>query len=105
ALSSRWWAQMKVDSLLAAPEKNNKELLQVGKEFGLATPATSLLVLETVEQYLEHGIEPPKSRAKVYADWNARIEDRKVKTAKSKEEKLAAVVAKWNERAAWWEKE
>src|SRR5439155_24950226 len=81
------------------------ELLQVGKEFGLATPATSLLVLETVEQYLDHGIEPPRSRAKVFAEWNARIEDRKVKTTKSKEERLAAVVAKWNERVAWWEKE
>ena len=83
---------MKVDSLLASPERNYDELLRVGKEFGLATPATSLLVLETLEQYLDHGIEPPKSRAKIFAEWNAKIEDRKTKTAKSKEERLAVVV-------------
>jgi len=104
-LASHLWAQMKVDSLLGSPERHRDELLRIGKEFGLATPATSLLVLETVEQYLDHGIEPPRSRAKVFAEWNARIEDRKVKTTKSKEERLAAVVAKWNERVAWWEKE
>ena len=104
-LASHLWAQMKVDSLLGSPERHRDELLRIGKEFGLATPATSLLVLETVEQYLDHGVEPPRSRAKEFAEWNARIEDRKVKTAQSKEERLAAVVAKWNARVAWWEKE
>src|SRR2546425_2787323 len=37
--------------------------------FNLATPATSLLVLENVRQHLTNGIEPPRSRPALYAEY------------------------------------
>ena len=35
-------------------------LVEVGKKYGLVTPSTSLIVLETLDQYLEHEIRPPE---------------------------------------------
>src|SRR2546428_12001370 len=37
--------------------------------FNLATPATSLLVLENGRQHLTNGIEPPRSRPALYAEY------------------------------------
>ena len=37
--------------------------------FNLATPATSLLVVENVRQHLTNGIEPPRSRPAPYAEY------------------------------------
>ena len=59
---SRFWAQQKVAGLSVHPKQNRVLLLGLGQRFKLVTPHTSLLVLETAEQYIEHKIEPPHTR-------------------------------------------
>lgn len=99
---ARQWAQKKVDSLVVFPEKNKEELIAVGRSFGLVTPGTSLLVLETIEQYLEYGIEPPRTRPNIRKQWVQRIEQREIKRQKTREEKIKQVLAMWQERDKWW---
>ncbi len=99
------WAQRRIAelSVFADEPANHDALLELGKRFGLVTPNTSLLVLETLEQHLEYGIAPAKTRPEMLAAFNKQIEEVEVAKKRSAEEKLQAVVTAWNEKVAWWE--
>ena len=56
---ARAWAGRMVEELAVFPDRNEAAMAELGRRFGLVTPVTSLIVLETVQQYLEHQIEPP----------------------------------------------
>lgn len=101
-LVPRYWAQQRVASLALFEEENAESLQALGLDFNLVTPNTSLIVLETVEQYLRYSITPPKSRAKVYA---AYMEAQKTRIAEEKTEentRLREALAQWNDRKQWW---
>ena len=61
SLLRRIWAEQKLNELLDEAPLDQKTIAALGKQFGVVTPYTSLLVLETVQQYLMYGIEPPDS--------------------------------------------
>jgi tetratricopeptide (TPR) repeat protein len=105
SLAPRFWAQLKLADLSASPEKNEADIVALGKGFNLVTPYTSMIVLETVEQYLRHGIVPPRSRADVYAQFIQRIERQQAVAANEERAKIDRVVAMWNGRLAWWNQE
>lgn len=102
-LVARQWAQMKVADLAVFPEKNHDALLAVGRDFDMATPVTSLLVLETAEQYVMYRVVPPKSRPDVYQAFAARIEQQRADEHKTQEERLQQVLAMWSERQKWYD--
>ena len=41
------------------PKRNEEQIAALGARYGLVTPFTSLMVLESLEQYVQHHIEPP----------------------------------------------
>jgi hypothetical protein len=53
------WARNKIADLMAAAEPNEKEIARLGKQFGVVTPLTSLIVLESLQQHLQYHIRPP----------------------------------------------
>ncbi|MDB5357737.1 MAG: hypothetical protein JWN24_4190, partial [Phycisphaerales bacterium] len=87
-LVPRVWAQQRVAELAAMPEENHDQLLRLGREFNLATPATSLLVLEIADQYVQHRVVPPKNRPEVYAQFMEKIEQNKVAEQKTHEQRV-----------------
>ncbi|HZK80885.1 MAG TPA: VIT domain-containing protein, partial [Humisphaera sp.] len=105
SLLPRFWAQQKVEALSQFPAKYADELTALGKRFNLVTPSTSLLVLESVDQYVQYRVVPPPSRPEIYKQFLAQIEQHKSQEAKSQEQKLAEVATMWNGRVQWWEKE
>jgi tetratricopeptide (TPR) repeat protein len=96
------WAQRRIGELSALPMEHAQELTALGRRFGLVTPGTSLLVLETLEQYLEHDIEPPASRAEMRAEYLAQRAERRKQEGEAKQEKIEQVLAMWRERVTWW---
>jgi hypothetical protein len=102
-LVARYWARQHADALAADPERNRGALLALGREFNVVTPNTSLLVLETLEQHLEHGIAPPRSRPTLYAAYHARRGAQAKSAQRHQGDKLRQVLAQWRERVAWWE--
>ena len=104
-LLRRFWAQKKVADLAVGGTRNDAAILEVGKAHGLVTAGTSLLVLERLEQYLEHGIRPPASLPTVRAAWDREIASRDGAKKAAKTEKLDRILSLWNERVAWWEQE
>ena len=104
-LVPHFWAQQRVAELSVLPERHHDELLRLGQGFGIVTPGTSLLVLETVEQYVEHRIEPPPTRSAMRAQYRSLVQQLQAEETGHKEHKLARVLEMWMGRVRWWEKE
>ncbi len=97
-----FWAQKKIDELQVFLKRNEKELIAVGKDNGLVTPGTSLIVLEGLQQYVEHKIAPPKSLSDMRTRYFAMIDDQQSKQQRRVVDKLEQVVAMWERRVGWW---
>ena len=104
-LLRRYWAQKKVQDLQARPKRNAKEITRIGRKYGIVTPGTSLIVLDSLDQYVEHRIRPPKSLPKMRAKWEDLMEKRGRAREKDEKAKLDRIVALWKNRVKWWETE
>lgn len=104
---ARAWAARRVTLLSVRAVDNDQELLELGQRFGMASPATSLIALETLDQWLEHEIEPPASLPKLRAQWHQAMEGRMSHTSKREQEErhLAALARSWAEVKSWWERD
>jgi len=97
-----YWAQRKIERLMAEPVRFRQELIDIGREFGLVTPGTSLIVLESLDQYLEFAIAPPASLAYMRAEWESAMRDRKAKAEEEGQGKLEHILELWQKRLEWW---
>ncbi len=66
------WASRRVALLAPRASENASELLQLGRRFGVVSPATSLLVLESLDQWLKYDIEPPRTLTSIHDEWTRR---------------------------------
>jgi len=66
------WAQKKIAELDLNFEKNRAELTELGQQFGIVTRNTSLIVLETISDYVRYGIEPPATEPELRAEYHRR---------------------------------
>lgn len=96
------WAQRTADALSVEPKQNRDTLRQIGQNFGIVTPGTSLLVLETLEQCLEYGIAPARTRKKLYAQYVSTVETRGVAKRREAKSRLEQTVARWKDRVKYW---
>lgn len=56
---SQFWAQKKIAELELFANKNKDEIKSLGKQFGIVTTNTSLIVLENISDYVRYEITPP----------------------------------------------
>ena len=97
-------AARRIAQLSPRADDNEPELLAIGREYGLASPKTSLIVLDTLAQYLKHKIEPPSSEPELHAEWAKRQpnpEQAKKREASAAASWLANLKRGWEERVAW----
>jgi len=99
---ARVWAQKKLAELSVAPVRNADAILALGRQFGIVTDDTSLIVLDRVEDYVRYSIEPPDELRTEYDQLVKAGRDRKLKTEK---DHLEQVVAQFRERQEWWRTE
>lgn len=101
------WAAQRVALLSPRADENADELLKLGRRFGVVSPVTSLLVLESLEQWLRYDIEPPISWKSMHILW--RRQRRKMMLVSSDEELAArhldALKFSWAEVLKWWNKD
>jgi len=60
------WAQKKIAELDLNYDKNRDELMNIGQQFGIVTRNTSLIVLETIDDYIHYKITPPAELREEY---------------------------------------
>ena len=98
----RLWAQKKLSHIDLKPKENNELITQHGKRYGLVTRNTSLIVLDRLEDYIQHEITPPKSMQEAYFQrLNNRIKNQTDKEAQH----ILTVKRNWKERIEWLNKE
>jgi len=103
-LVPRFWAQQYINELKLFPEipGNDEKVLEIGKLYSIVTPNTSLIVLETLDQYLKYEIEPPASLSLLHDEWVTVMELKKREKTEKNEEKINDVLGLWKRRLVWW---
>lgn len=106
-LAVRQWADMRLSRLLApladpeADASRRAEVRALGLQHGLVTPETSLIVLETAQDYARYNITPPESLREAVRQWRARMGGATEPVAR---EDLAGLRRDWERRRSWWER-
>ena len=101
------YGQMLIASLIA-DNAAEATITAAGKQFGLVTPNTSLLVLDTLEQYVRYRVRPPESLPDMRKQYDERIA-REYKTDKPEPGQLVPndmnhVKQIWNALVDWHKK-
>jgi len=104
-LVPRLWAQMKLADLETDADANAAAIGDLGRRFNLVTSNTSLLVLETLQQYVQYGIVPPTSRKEIFTQFVEQLKQTKDQKTQAQKQRLDEVEKEWKQRVAWWEKE
>lgn len=93
------WAQARLQQL-AVDRRGNREAMQrLSQQFGLVGPDTSLIVLETLDDYLRYAIRPSGT---LRTEYDARFAVQVADRAAADRERLDEVAARWKERQQWW---
>ena len=101
-LARRIWAQKKIAELELRPNKHEDEITELGKEHSIVTRNTSLIVLDRLEDYVRHRIIPPESDLR--RQYFAKIEQQQKEKDKNRQERIAGVIKKFEQRVVWWNK-
>jgi len=101
-LATAWAADFIADHAGDAARMKN-EFLALGRKYGVASPVTSLIVLERLDQYLTYKVEPPKELS-FHDEWVKRraADDDPIDAARAATEHKAQLLRLWEERVKWW---
>jgi Uncharacterized protein conserved in bacteria len=100
-LAARLWGSYAIAELEGEFRRNKRAIVRLGQELGLVSRETSLLVLETAEDYVRYDVAPPPSLKAEVESMRGRSEQR-LKTGYLPEETLRNL---WQQKTAWWEKD
>ncbi|MCI5212291.1 MAG: hypothetical protein D3910_26695 [Candidatus Electrothrix sp. ATG2] len=99
---ARMWACDEAEHRLLT-EKDSSVATALGQRYGVVTGGSSLLVLDSLEQYLEHGVEPPESEPELSARYKVRTKRIQQSRAKQRQKHLDKVHQQWQEMLVWWD--
>ena len=100
-MPARLWGRYAIAGLEADCRGNKKTIARLGQELGIVSRETSLIVLETAEDYAQYDVTPP-------ASLQARVEAlRLAKAASGGERNLDGerLLSMWRDKVKWWETE
>ena len=98
ALLRRIWAEKKI-AQLQREGALAKDIDAVGRQYGIVTEGNSLIVLETVADYVRYQITPPKELQREY---ERLVNKEKQNKEKEKKEHLDYVVKLSEAQSKWW---
>ena len=98
-LAARAWAVTKIASLEPDLAANREDIRRTSQEFGIVTGDTSLIVLETLEDYVRYDIAPPEE---LRAAWEAHRQTSADIREKNRDAQLARIARLFEEKTQWW---
>jgi len=93
------WAQARLQQLATDRRSNREAMQRLSQQFGLVGPDTSLIVLETLQDYLRYAIRPAGT---LRADYDRSFARQVTDRAAEDRRRLDKVAAQWKERQQWW---
>lgn len=94
------WANGQLADWAGDPVANAAARRTLSQAFGLVSADTSLLVLESIEDYLQHGIRPPSP---LRAEYDRRHALASVDVARERSQRLDDIARQVADRQRWWE--
>lgn len=98
-LAARAWAALKLASLESAYEKNRDDIERTAREFGIVTPDTSLIILESVEDYARYDIAPPPELRDA---WEDLVQTQRRGRQEERASRLEHVLSQFQGYVEWW---
>ena len=97
------WAKRRMNDLANQADSRKDEFLALARKYSVAGPDHSLIVLETLNQYLEHDIEPSEKMS-FHGEWKKlrAAQDDPIAAKKAKADHEANLLKYWEERVKWW---
>lgn len=99
------WVQQHLIELQKNSKDNKLTIIDISKKYGVVSDFTSLIVLENLEQYIEHKIQPPKSLPQMRNKYFTQIKQGKKDKQSIEIDKIQQVISMWNTRKTWWSKD
>ena len=93
------WAQARLQQLSADRRGNREAMQRLSQQFSLVGPDTSLIVLETLDDYLRYAIRPS---GKLRAEYDQRFARQVADRNAADRQRLDKVVTQWQQRQQWW---
>lgn len=97
----QFWAQNKISELEVIND-NDEEIKNLGRQFGIVTKNTSLMVLENVTDYARYKIEPP---AELRDEYNRLTKENRENLAENRKEILDDAIAMMATLKEWYAKD
>ncbi len=94
------WANGQLADWAGDPAAHAAAQRTLSQAFGLVSADTSLLVLESIEDYLQHGIRPPSP---LRAEYDRRHALAAVDVARERSQRLDDIARQVADRQRWWE--
>jgi tetratricopeptide (TPR) repeat protein len=98
---SRIWAQKKIAELDTRYDDNRTEIEQLGRRYGIVTRNTSLIVLESVNDYITYQVEPP---AELREEYDRIMKQRGFNTSRERQAAVGNAEIYFSELLEWWKK-
>lgn len=95
----RVWAQKKITELDMQFEKYRDQITDLGKKYSIVTRNTSLIVLDRLEDYVQHQIVPPKELQDEYFKI---VENQLREEERATRSHIEEVVNKFKEMVKWY---
>jgi Ca-activated chloride channel family protein len=98
-LAASLWASFRLRALDADFDAHRAEIGRIGRDFGVTTRETSLIVLERADDYVRYDIAPPEALA---AEVNRLLQSGVSVRALASSKHMDTVVRTFERRTAWW---
>lgn len=99
---ARLWAAKKIDYLSMQYEENREQIIDIAKTFGIVTKDTSLIVLDSVQDYVRYGITPSEELKAEYERLAARQNTNKTPEPNTSTKIPQAVYTQFEAFRTWW---
>lgn len=96
---NRIWAQKKIAEMDIQYEQNKEDIELLGKQFGIVTRNTSLIVLEDIADYVRYEITPPAELLSAYNELKKNQRDGRESRVNNLLERAITMV---NDLKTWW---
>jgi hypothetical protein len=96
------WAKKCLSEMDCFSEHYKEEIISIGRKFSLVTKNTSLMVLETLQQHIEHNITPAKERTQLLQEYTQHMKNETTKQNNIIESKLVQVKSMWRGYMNWY---
>lgn len=102
----RIWARKKIDELAVDRKNNRAAIVDIAKKYSIVTEETSLLVLESANDYIRYNVEPPKEEKDIYEEYQL-VANNKIDIPGEDEGKydLESLINQFEERKKWYSRD